>query len=302
MPVDPTNVVGRRIAAWFIDGVVFVIIYNVLGAVFGSADNVTNRNFAGDTAAAQRFCDNWNATKDGFCFHNGGEVTAVTSWSGGIWIFLALVVIFIVYQGLLGASLGKLAMSLRIVKSDGSRAGVGSSAIRTVLWIVDAITCGLPIVGGILIFSTKGHRRVGDMAADTYIVHVSQVGQPVILPGDPGWGGYQSGPYQPVGPIYGQPFGGGAQQPGQPVIGPPSGPTTGPPSQPGASTPWAPTTPLDGPSAGSSGWSAPSSSGDYEADTPIWDDARRAYIQYDTARAAWLEFDDATKEWKPIST
>lgn len=290
MPQDPTQVTGKRVVAWFIDAIVFLVVYNLAGLLFGTAGKVTQRNFAGDADAAQRFCDAWTKTHNGFCLPSNGDVMAVESWTGSLWIFLALVVIFIVYQGLLGASLGKLAMGLRIVRADGSRAGIGPSAIRTLLWIIDAITCALPIVGGILIFATRGHRRVGDMAAGTYVVHHSQVGHPVILPGDPGWGTYAPGSFGQPGP-YGRP--------GDPVAAPWS-----PPAPTGAPTPWAP--PVGGPGGpptpNGPGTAPPSpSSGTYEADVPIWDDARHAYIQYDSGRAEWLEFDDRSKEWKPIS-
>lgn len=313
MPIDPTAVAGRRIVAWFIDGIIFVVIFNVFGAIFKTRNNVVQRDFAGDENAAAEFCRTWQAAHSGMCLHNNGQVTAIQSWTGGIWIFLALVVVFIVYQGLLGASVGKLAMGLRIVTADGSLARIGPSAIRTVLWIIDALTCGLPIIGGIMILSAKGHRRVGDMAAGTYVVPHSQVGHPVILPGDPGWGTYGSGPFPggPSTPGYGQAPGypqTGYGQPGQPVVMPPGMPPATPGATPtDAPTPWAPTAPVPGqtPTPGpsgvqSGGGSMPS--GDYEADVPIWDDARSAYIQYDSGRAAWLEYDDATKEWKPIST
>jgi hypothetical protein len=48
--------------------------------------------------------------------------------------------------------------------------------------------------------------------------------------------------------------------------------------------------------------SATGATGDYEADVPSWDEARKTYIQYDSARQAWLEFDQASQQWKPIST
>lgn len=70
------------------------------------------------------------------------------------------------------------------------------------------------------------------------------------------------------------------------------------PLQPGAgaAAPWSPGFPSPG---------GPVTSGDtsqFTADVPIWDEARRAYIQYDTERGAWLEYDQATAAWKPIST
>lgn len=313
IPVDPTDVTGKRIAAWFLDAVIFVVVIIGVSTISGYAPELTNhseetvREWATSQGlpvetqsdrqtAGQRYCQNvlgFDETGvDGFdrmCAPVSGDGVTVISHIGRFYaLFGILAVVFVAYQGLLGASLGKLAFGLRIVKADGRRAGIGASAVRTLLWVVDAITCAVPLLGGILIFTTKGHRRVGDMAAGTYVVPASQVGHPVILPGQPGWGTYQSGP-----PGYGPPAGFGA--PGMPVPGQP----------PGTPTPWAPASPPSGDVTGSPAtWGTGAAVPDvgYEADKPIWDDARNAYIQYDTDQAAWLEYDDAAKEWKPIST
>lgn len=324
MPVDPTAVAGKRTLAWIIDGIIFVILSNALQLAFGSSRDVTSRDFSGDETAAKAFCSAWKTTHDGICIHSGGNVTAIQSAYTGLWIFAALFVIFVIYQGLMGASLGKQAMGLRIVKADGAKAGVVASAVRTVLWVVDAITCGLPIVGGTLMLSTTGHRRVGDMGAGTYVVPAAFVGHPVILPGQAGWGTYtqgpppsgpyqpgpyQPGPYQPTGPAGGY---GAVGEPGAPVVLPPGvtpGEPTSPPANPqqpaGQVAPWAPTAPTESrpePGAEAAGASAQTTgTGDYEADKPIWDPARNAYIQYDSARAEWLEYDERAGRWNPIS-
>ena len=323
VPVDPTDVVGKRIGAWFIDAVIFVVVTFVVMNIAGYGPNVTQVSVdtVNDWAiaqghpfttqsekqnAGQRYCQDVlgfdESGTDGFdrlCAPVAGDgVVTISHMSRFYALFGILAVVFIVYQGLLGASIGKLAMGLRIVKADGRPAGIGASALRTLLWVVDAITCALPLVGGILLFTTKGHRRVGDMAAGTYVVPASQVGHPVILPGQAGWGTYASGPYQPMGPPagYGQP---GHGQPGPPAGGPPSYP----PAPSGIPAPWAPSGPgTGGPfETGGTDPAAPGTA-DYEADKPIWDEARNAYIQYDTERAEWLEYDDSAKEWKPIST
>jgi uncharacterized RDD family membrane protein YckC len=301
LPVDPTDVAGKRIGAWFIDAVIYVVASNLLAVLLGVGPKINSQDFD-SSAAAERFCETWRSANNGVCSHAEGTATTITNIAPAIWLFVALVVVFIVYQGLLGASLGKLALGLRIVKADGSLAGVGASALRTVLWVVDAITCAAPIVGGILILTTKGHRRVGDMAAGTFVVPHTQVGHPVILPGQPGWGTYQPGPYQPT-PQPGAPGGpGGFGQPSG--FGQPGAPAVGPSATPPA--PWAPTTPTPGEAPGSTEHPGPAAAdapgGGYEADKPIWDDARNAYIQYDSERSAWLEYDDVAKEWKPIST
>src|SRR4029079_11025816 len=70
-------------------------------------------------------------------------------------------------QGLAGGSIGKLLLGLRVVGCDGRRAGLGRVALRTLLLIVDAGFCWIP--GLVSAFSTKGHRRIGDLAAQTLV-------------------------------------------------------------------------------------------------------------------------------------
>ena len=47
---------------------------------------------------------------------------------------------------------------------------------------MDGFLCG-PLVGGITMLSSSGNRRVGDMAAKTFVVRASQVGHPVPVGG-----------------------------------------------------------------------------------------------------------------------
>jgi len=53
--------------------------------------------------------------------------------------------------------------------------------LRWLLWWVDGpIT--LFLCGIITSATSRGHRRVGDMAADSYVVAKADAGQPVMLP------------------------------------------------------------------------------------------------------------------------
>ena len=270
--LDPTAVTGKRVLAWIIDAIIYMVLINGIGAIAGNRMKIESHNLAGSNGT--QFCSNWNSANHGFCTFSGDTATTVSGWSHSLILFGILFVVFCVVQGALGGSLGKLSMGLRIVKPDGSQAGIGASFIRTIMWIVDAITCFVPLVGLITMLSTKGHRRVGDMAASTFVVDQRQVGNPVILPGDPRYGymGPSGFGTQPPGG-YGTPTGGFANQPG------------------GFGIP-----------AGSPSYGQPSQSANYEADKPVWDDARNTYIQFDTQRQAWLEFNQASQEWKPIST
>jgi uncharacterized RDD family membrane protein YckC len=79
-------------------------------------------------------------------------------------------VYFIVMEALKGATVGKMAMGLRVVKAaDGSAISWMESIIRNVLRIVDALPF-LYILGMILIAVTAKKQRVGDLAASTIVV------------------------------------------------------------------------------------------------------------------------------------
>ena len=290
---DPTSIVGKRIGAWVIDLIIFLAIVLAIGAASGGFKFDTYT--APSSSAGTFYCDAWRDTHNGYCQNNNGDVTTFESSSAGNAVWLLHLIAYIVIQGIAGGSLGKLALGLRVVDSEGKQAGIGKSLIRTLLWVVDAITCGIPILGGILLLTTKGHRRVGDMAAGTFVVPKDQMGRPPMQLGTPqgygaptAWGG---GPGQPVGGGWGAPAGPpapgtwappGAGAPGAPVGGAPGASPFSPPTGPAAPTPTAPTAPTPG-------------------DGPQWDAARNAYIQYDRAQGAWVQFDDAAQEWRPIS-
>lgn len=183
---DATAVVGRRIGAWFIDLLIYLILAWVLSLAI-SNNGSQQRDLTGAAATGSQFCDQWNRTHDGFCFKfsSGGKTTALT-YESSAYPFIVVfghMALYALFQGLLGGSLGKLAVGLRVVDSNGELCGIGRSFIRTFMWVVDAITFMLPIVGGVLLLSTKGHRRVGDMAASTYVVDKSDVGHTVQIPG-----------------------------------------------------------------------------------------------------------------------
>jgi uncharacterized RDD family membrane protein YckC len=71
-----------------------------------------------------------------------------------------------------GQTLGKRLMRLRVVRADGSDAGMREVAVRTVLRVVDGI--GLYLVGlVVMLVSGKRRQRLGDMAGGTIVVDAS---------------------------------------------------------------------------------------------------------------------------------
>ena len=302
-PQDPTAVVGRRILAYGIDLLlVFGIAVAVLIPMFMDASVVVPY---GSVQCAESTVDEggWQVNSTGnegiivdrsavnptFCFHNGDEtrylpVEEENAFTARVYSVLigTQFVNLVLVQALTGASVGKLITGLRVVREDGNKAGPGWILLRWVLLFVDAFCCFLP--GAVMVFSTKGHRRLGDMAAGTYVVARSSVGTPIsITPTGQAGSAYSGGAWPPpsgAGTGWGTNAGEGSGNPWTPPgsMPPPGGPVTGPPvGMPPA------------PGLNPSG------------DGPTWDPARITYIQYDYDRGEWLEWDDGLKIWVAIS-
>ncbi len=101
-------------------------------------------------------------------------------WTNGLLItdpiclvFLSIMFFyFALLEGLVGTTIGKWAMGLRVVR-DGSRGrpGVARGMLRNVLRLVDGLPV-LNIVGVVLILRSKERARFGDRYAGTRVIRV----------------------------------------------------------------------------------------------------------------------------------
>jgi uncharacterized RDD family membrane protein YckC len=96
-------------------------------------------------------------------------MTGATS-SGGSSLFWALVflVYYISLETLLGGTLGKLALGLRVVDEKGDSIKWGAAVVRNLLRAVDGLFFYL--IGAIAVWSSPARQRLGDRAAHTYVV------------------------------------------------------------------------------------------------------------------------------------
>lgn len=277
---DPTAVMGRRILAALIDGLLVAIILAAVGySIFSSSSVEASSSDVRCSSDSSSSSDSTSTNSDNgvtFCFRNGDRVRYLPNnkEAGFVWSIYGLsfglsLVNLVLLQGVTGASIGKLITGLRVVDAEGRRAGIGRTVGRWLMLIVDGLCCAIP--GMIAAFSSKGHKRVGDMVAGTFVVSKSSTGSP-LQPGAAGYGpGYAAG--SPTG-----------------WAEAPSGPTSwGQASSGGAS--WSP------PASSTVGVPAGSPVG---GEGPQWDAARNAYIQYDRDLSAWLQWNDAAGEWRPI--
>jgi uncharacterized RDD family membrane protein YckC len=95
---------------------------------------------------------------------SAGTTLVLVGWA--LYYYFAL-------ESLTGQTLGKKAMNLKVVRSDGSDPDMRTIAVRTVLRLVDGI--GAYVVGLIVMLVTGERRqRLGDLAADTVVTSVEE--------------------------------------------------------------------------------------------------------------------------------
>ena len=188
---DPTKIMGSRIGAYIIDSLLLLAV--MAGTFFVvDAKQFETRQFS-SALEAQRACDLVNQRdvgdgSRGICFASGSEARImdrddVNALQGHLWLATGIfgLLNYVVLTVVAGGTVGKLIFGLRVVTARGQRAGFGRNLVRWLFLIVDAACCYLP--GLLTSFNTKGHRRIGDLVAGTYVVHRSAEGRLLHIPG-----------------------------------------------------------------------------------------------------------------------
>ncbi|MEU8817265.1 RDD family protein [Actinoplanes sp. NPDC048796] len=134
------RVTGRRVVATIIDGIVLGVIGNILAAVF-DLDVVVS----------------------------GRELTHLAS-GGNLLLFVVATLYYVLMEGYLGRTVGKMVTGIRVVDGETGRTppGVGKAILRTIFRIIDSIFGYL--VAFIVVLSSPRRRRVGDIVARTQVV------------------------------------------------------------------------------------------------------------------------------------
>jgi uncharacterized RDD family membrane protein YckC len=141
-PIEATHVTGRRVVATIIDGLVLGVVYWLLALAFGDLRT------EGEAA-------NWVA-----------NLPAAASVAYGLFV----IGYYVLLEGLLGQTLGKLATGIKVVaEATGQAPGIAAAAIRTLLRIVDGLFCYA--VAFFTALASAKRQRIGDMAAHTLVVH-----------------------------------------------------------------------------------------------------------------------------------
>lgn len=126
--------VGRRAVAILIDSILLFIVGYFIALATGAT------------------------TETGFSLHGGPAF---------LWLIIALAY-YVVMEATTGATLGKKAMGLKVVKEGGEALDWQAAIVRNVMRIIDALFFYL--VAAITVWVSKKKQRLGDMAAHTLVV------------------------------------------------------------------------------------------------------------------------------------
>lgn len=164
MNEKPTKVVGRRVVAFLIDALVvsavnFAIFFALAGDKVKAVGN-------GDLSPGDTTYVNLTI---------GDTQYAVFGGKAALYFLLVLALgigYFVVWPGLKGVTLGKLALGIKIVRDDGTEPpGIGRCLARYFLFIADAFPYIIPyLTGFICALASQDNKRIGDMVASTLVV------------------------------------------------------------------------------------------------------------------------------------
>jgi uncharacterized RDD family membrane protein YckC len=119
---------------------------------------------------------------------------------GFVGSFAIGLVYYTAMEGLFGATVGKFATGIRVVREDGTKLEIGAALIRNILRLVDALPYVIPyLLGAILVWTSPKKQRLGDRAAKTVVIEASSVGAAPGPGGLPGAGTWTPSPMAPEG-------------------------------------------------------------------------------------------------------
>jgi len=192
MTHDPTDVMGRRVLEYLID--VGIGLALSVGLFFAFVTQTTG-SCVGYSVYLELNGDCYTLVGNDYWLVQG---TLLAYWLVN-WVFL---------QGLLGASIGKFIVGVRVVRPDGKPMGILRAIGRWIVTIVDAFPWCIPMLTGFLVANSSwGHQRIADKAMGTFVVGKAFAGSPIDLapravpgavpyatPGQPSYGGPPAAP------------------------------------------------------------------------------------------------------------
>jgi uncharacterized RDD family membrane protein YckC len=176
---DATAVLGRRYGAFFIDAAICLVVFGIL--FFATASTHTKAEMLRMPGCHLSANDSSQVE----CNNRAVITINDTVYETDFGAFAALSVAFTflyfaVVEGLSGGSAGKHMVGVRVVTPQGGRPGLPRSIARWALFAIDG-PISLFLCGIITSSVSSGHRRLGDMGANTYVVARADAGRPVAL-------------------------------------------------------------------------------------------------------------------------
>jgi uncharacterized RDD family membrane protein YckC len=184
---DPTAVFGRRIIAFLVDALIILVPLALLTTADFEYHEATTLQQQGVSGKA--FCEPRLDAGDPCIDLSEVEGIERVYFSDGfsgrtqLAFWVVPIALLVVLPAFTGWTVGKAITGIRVVRHDGRPPGLLKAFVRWLLWIVDGFPYILPLVGFIVGISTVGHRRVGDMGAQTLVVDRSAAGAPIVVPG-----------------------------------------------------------------------------------------------------------------------
>ena len=143
-PALETTSFGYKGLGWrLVGGLVDLILFYVFAALLASR--------LGGTATS--------STSDGF------EFSFNLQGPNAVYIFALWLAYFVLLEGFLGWTIGKLILGMRVVNAEGRAPGLIRALIRNLLRPIDYL-----LIGIILIAVSERKRRLGDLIAGTFVV------------------------------------------------------------------------------------------------------------------------------------
>lgn len=136
---------GTRAGAYVIDFVVLMVVNTGIAAIIGMVLGIAMAILRQDVVFNE-------------------QSMQVLDWFLGLALFSLY---FTLYEGLFGATAGKLIFGMRVVKMDGRPCGLGAALIRALLRFLDGLFFGLVALGSM---KPPLQQRLGDKAAKTLVV------------------------------------------------------------------------------------------------------------------------------------
>ncbi len=133
------HVTGRRVLATLVDVILLGIVFSVMSMLFGSSSA------------------------------EGGQVSASLSGLSALVYFVIVVAYYILLEGYLGQTVGKMLLGIKVVRENASGApGLKAATIRTLLRLIDGFF--FYAVAFVSVLVSSQNQRLGDMAANTLVV------------------------------------------------------------------------------------------------------------------------------------